>query len=182
MEEESVTSEQTAGLVIAVNRSVRPVYPPLIKRIMVPELESTGPDRFDVSVDLTVLTCAARPGYKLVVAQDVAHYLIQQRMLPACLGIHDGIAIQNKGIEVFRAIKNILQLDEIHLWRSIGADGTGSVEPGMVFGLPSGYLPTVLERDNAVVIEWRKFSECKWFKYLDIVYFKALLPNDLVIG
>jgi hypothetical protein len=85
------------------------------------------------------------------------------------------MAIQVKGIEAFRALKATLDLKEIHLWRSMASEGP-ALEPGILFGQPNSYLPVLTEKDDLVVIEWRPFSDCRWFKVIDIVFFTALLP------
>lgn len=164
--------------VVVVDRSSHPAYPPFVKRIIVPELEHAGPPQYDIASDLTVLSCEVSPPYKILSAGMAADNMIKSGYITACLGIQDGIAIQTKGIEWFRALKRVFQLHEIHLWRSIAADGA-QLEAEILFGRPETYLPTLIEKDGEVVIEWKKFSDCQWFKWVDIVYFTALLPKKV---
>lgn len=160
---------------ISTDRSVTPVYPEFVGRLIAPELEHTGPTQYNTETDLFVGSIETKPGFKILIASDVGTTLLQGRYLQACLGIHDGLEIQAKGIEVFRALKASLDLKEIHLWRSITSEGA-PVEHGILFGQPNTYLPVLIEKDDAVVIEWRSFSDCRWFKVIDIVFFKTLLP------
>jgi hypothetical protein len=165
----------TPDILIQTDRSITPEYPPFVKRLFAPELEHTGPAEYNTTTDLVVKSLKTKPGFKILVASDVGTTLLQHHYLQACLGIHDGLAIQAKGIETFRALKASLNLQEIHLWRSIASEGA-PVEPGILFGQPNSYLPILTEKDNSVVIEYKPFSDCRWFKMVDIVLFAALLP------
>jgi hypothetical protein len=125
-------------------------------------------------MDLIVRSVDARGD--VVVAGGATVCLKKENLLPSCLGIHDGVAIQTKGIETFRAMSKHLDLGEIYLWRSVVSDSP-YVTRGIFFDFSEGYLPLLKEADGEVVIEWRKFSDCHWWKFVDTVHFTTLLPK-----
>ena len=162
--------------VIVVDRLVHAPYPEHAKCLVAPSLEKTGPSQYDVMTDLTVRAVAPR-GMIHVDAEFVVNTLHRSGHLQSCLGIHDGLAIQSKGIETFRAMLEHLELEEIHLWRSV-VSNIPQPQSGLFFApCPDNYLPVLLERNGAVIIEWRKFDECKWFRWINFVFFTALEPK-----
>jgi len=165
--------------VIVPNRSTFLTYPPFSRRTLFPELEETGPAQFDPATDLTVLSCVVHPPFKMLTAEGIANHLAKEKFLPSCLGLREATAIQKRGLDMFRAILINLQLDEIHLWRSVVADTKSELPREILFGRGEHYLPIIKEVGGAVIIEWKKFSECQWFKFVDTVHFTALLPQNI---
>lgn len=88
--------------VVCVDRSNSPIRPDGWKiKVMYPELEMTGPTKFDVRR----LDQWAHPDGQEkpeVLGSVILKYLEENNLLASCLGVSDLVAIQEKGLQFFR--------------------------------------------------------------------------------
>ena len=123
-------AKTVTGSIIRVDRSIRPAYPEWVDKIMHPELEKTGPKRFDLAkIDLWL-----HDGQKsgTVRGQVIYDYLTSNDMLESCLGLADLLAIQKLGIEVFR---KHFEGKAVFGWKSVVRSRLGSLHvPCLVEG------------------------------------------------
>ena len=91
----------TPASTVRIDRSVRPIYPDWVEKVLHPELEKTGPAEFDVS-KLKLWLHKDQKGGKWLKGQKIYEHLKDNDMLESCLGLADLIAIQAKGITFFR--------------------------------------------------------------------------------
>ena len=87
--------------IVHVDRSIRPSYPEWVKIVMHPELEPTGPSKYDVSKVEQWLHAGQKDG-KWMKGEKVYAYLKETDTLKTCLGLRDLEEIQKKGIAFFR--------------------------------------------------------------------------------
>jgi hypothetical protein len=85
---------------VRVDRTVKPTYPNWMKKVMHPELESTGPAEFDSDKLEQWLHPSQIEG--VVKGQMIYDHLKSENMLSSCLGLRDLEEIQKKGIAHFR--------------------------------------------------------------------------------
>lgn len=86
--------------IVIVDRSISPTYPSWVKHVLYPELENTGPSRFDVrSLDRWL-----HPDQKNgIVNGSVVHsYIRDNRICEEFLGLRDLEEIQKRGVAFFR--------------------------------------------------------------------------------
>ncbi len=109
---------------VSVDRSVKPTYPTwwFLGGLKNPELECVGPAKYDLR-RLKRHTCP-RPEQGMLLGQGVYDYLVRADVLPACLNLQDGFAIQKKGPAVFRSLFKGRSLD---LWGSVWVDNAGKL-------------------------------------------------------
>ena len=127
--------------IIRVDRSIRPAYPDWTGVVMHPELENTGPERFDLAKvrDNLWLHDGQKNGGR-VTGQVIYDHLKSTDTLKTCLGLRDGEEIQKKGIEVFRQYFNG---KAIFLWKSVVRHRDGGLS-----------VPSLCEDGGRVVIGW----------------------------
>jgi hypothetical protein len=125
------------GFDVYVNRSERPIYPLRTRQIMHPELERAGPSRYNLS---SVEQWLHYRQNGLVKGQVIYNFLVSTNALNAHLNLQDGLAIQKKGIAVFRKFFNG---KAVFLWKSVVKRYRG-------LG-----VPFLVEKGGEVVILWR---------------------------
>lgn len=124
---------------IRVSRSIRPVYPDWVDKVMHPELENTGPSEYDLGkVELWLHNKQKKGG--VVKGKSIYQYLKKNDMLKTCLGLADGEEIQKKSIVVFQ---KLFGNKSVFLWKSVVCARDGRVVP---------YLG---EHGSRVVVFWR---------------------------
>jgi hypothetical protein len=132
---------------IHVDRSVhRPAYPDWVKRVMHPELESTGPADYDLAQQVRMWRHQDQQNNRSMNGQALYNDLKSNGLLESCLGLADGYAIQQKGIR---------------LWRRVFAGGGNRFVPGRALLLRSVvaknanlYAPYLQDDDDAVTLNW----------------------------
>lgn len=132
---------------IRVDRSVRPTYPDWTSMVMHPELESTGPAKYDLAATTLWLHDRQQGGY--TTGQVIYDYLKEHGMLASCLSLQDAVEIQKKGPAVFR---KVFGNKVIYFWKSVvqGRGGRGLLVPCLrVFG------GRVILRWNWLARDWR---------------------------
>jgi hypothetical protein len=125
--------------IIRVDRSVRPAYPDWSKVVMNPELENTGPAEYDLA-KIEQWLHDGQKGERYMRGQAIYDHLKSNNLLDSCLGLTDGIAIQQKGIEVFR---RFFSGKAVFLWRSVVRNDLGSLS-----------VPCLYEDDGEVKLRW----------------------------
>jgi hypothetical protein len=115
--------EPAIDTLIHVDREAPLRYPDWKKDVLHPELEHTGPADYDLAdiVPNLWLHDGQKDG-KTVRGQIIYDHLVANNMLESCLGLADGLAIQQKGIKAYR---QLFGSNVVFLWRSAvrGRDG-----------------------------------------------------------
>ncbi len=142
--------------IIRVDRSVRPVYPDWMKKVMHPELEGAGPSEYDLATVEQWLHDDQKKG--VVVGNRIYDHLKKTDTLKTCLGLRDGEEIKKKGIEVFR---KFFGGKAVFLW--------ASVVRGRVGGLR---VPCLVGRGGEVVVDW-DWLAYDWFAYYPAARFAS---------
>lgn len=130
--------------VIQVNRSAKLTYPRWVKELSRPDLEMSGPDKYNLANLFPFLHPGQGEGRK-VPGYRIYEYLNIPERLEECLSIQDGLAIKAKGIRVFR---QFFKGKRIYLWRSVARNDNGDL-----------FVPYLLERGDQVLPGWRRLDE-----------------------
>jgi len=125
--------------IIRVDRSVRPVYPDWMKKVMHPELEGAGPSEYDLATVEQWLHDDQKKG--VVVGNRIYDHLKKTDTLKTCLGLRDGEEIKKKGIEVFR---KFFGGKAVFLWASVVRRRGGFLD-----------VPCLIGDGGGVVVYWR---------------------------
>lgn len=135
---QSKPDEPQLDFSIHINRSVKPLYPDWMKKVIHPELELTGPAEYNLqNLDLWLHddqktgTIEGNKIYKKLKGEDV---------LADCLNLADLLAIQAKGIDVFR---KLFAGKAIFAWKSVVQDRCGSLA-----------VPYLVGSVGKVVVDW----------------------------
>ena len=131
--------EPALDFLVRVDRSVKPSYPNWFKKLEHPELECSGPTEYDLQ------TCVHQWLHKdqkrgLVLGKTIYKYLQKGDALATCLNLQDGLAIQAKGIAVFR---KLFGGKAVFLWGSVVRDRDGNLD-----------VPYLYEDGGKVVVSW----------------------------
>ncbi|PIR40163.1 MAG: hypothetical protein COV33_01205 [Candidatus Zambryskibacteria bacterium CG10_big_fil_rev_8_21_14_0_10_34_34] len=131
------SSEQK--MIIRPNRTTSPVYPDWKEELLHPELELTGPARYNISQVEQWLHDGQKRD-KWVKGQVIYEYLKDNQMLNSCLSLADLLAIQAKGINFFRQHH---KGKAIFGWKSVVRRRDGHL-----------YVPCLCEDGGEVVLDW----------------------------
>lgn len=131
--------EPVLDTIIRVNRSVKSAYPDWMKKVMHPDLETTGPAEYDLAT-VQLWLHEGQQGGNWAKGQRIYDHLKSNNMLEGCLGLADGLAIQQKGIEVFR---KFFAGKAVFLWKSVVRDRGGDL-----------HVPFLLGHGGGVVVDW----------------------------
>lgn len=124
--------------IIRVDRSVRPVYPDWMKKVMHPELEGVGPSEYDLATVVQWLHDDQKTG--VATGNRIYDHLKKTDALKTCLGLRDGEEIKKKGIEVFR---KFFRGKAVFLWASVVQDRDGDLG-----------VPCLVGHGGDVVVYW----------------------------
>ncbi|HUO56106.1 MAG TPA: hypothetical protein VMU27_01580 [Candidatus Paceibacterota bacterium] len=127
--------------------SVRPVYPAWMKRKVTPELEAKGPAEYDLSIVELWLHDSQKNRDFPKGWQIYDHLLKSNGMLESCLGLRDGLAIGQKGIEVFH---KFFGDNTVFLWASVLQHLNGRL-----------VVPCLIDYCREVLVGFR-FLDCPW--------------------
>lgn len=107
--------EPMLDFIVRVDRSVKPNYSDWFKKLENPELECSGPAEYDLSKEVDQWF---HDGQKrgAVVGDIVYRHLQEGDALATCLNLQDGLAIQEKGVAVFR---KLFAGKAVFLWGSV---------------------------------------------------------------
>jgi len=128
---------------VRVDRSVKPNYPGWIGTVMHPELELAGPAEYNLQ-DGVEQWLHDNQKHGFGVGYTIYTHLLRGNVLAICLNLQDGLAIQQKGIVVFR---KLFADKAVFLW--------GSVVRYRLGGL---YIPYLHEKNNRVRMNWRSMA------------------------
>jgi len=110
-----IVPEPVLDFIVRVDRSVKPSYPNWMKKLMHPELELAGPAEYNLQDGVEQwLHDDQKRGY--VVGNTIYKHLQKGDGLANCLNLQDGLAIQQKGIAVFR---KLFAGKAVFLWGSV---------------------------------------------------------------
>ena len=136
---------------IRINRSIRPVYPEWTGRVVSPELESAGPAEYDLATVQQWLHDEQKNG-GCMRAEVLYDHLRSNGLLDSCLGLADGIAIQEKGAAVFR---QFFKRNFVYLWRSVIYDDR-------LFNNNRFNVPYLYAQGGKVWMGWAPFNAGDW--------------------
>jgi len=122
--------EPVLDFLVRVDRSVKPSYPNWFSTLENPELECSGPTEYNLQDGVEQWLAN---GQESVVRGDrVYGQLKKEKALASCLNLQDGLAIQQKGIAVFR---KLFAGKAVFLWGSVvNREGTYSLHVPYLYG------------------------------------------------
>lgn len=135
-------SKDILETIVRIDRAVHPIYPNWVKKVMRPELESAGPTEYDLGTIQLWFHNKQMNGDRAT-GQEIYGFLKGANLLEGCLGLADGLAIQQMGVAVFR---KFFVGKVAFLWRSVVQGRFGR-----------RYVPYLIERDDKVVVDWDWF-------------------------
>jgi hypothetical protein len=131
-------SEPVLDFMVHVDRSVKPIYPEWFKKLEQPELELAGPAEYDLNTVSQWLHDDQKTG--VVSGNTIYDQLKKDNALASCLNLQDGLAIQQKGVAVFR---KLYAGKAVFLWGSVVKNDIGRFE-----------VPSLSESGDGVVVRW----------------------------
>lgn len=130
--------EPVLDFLVRVDRSVKPSYPDWMKKLQHPELECSGPAEYDLTTVGMWLHDDQKNG--AVVGNTILKHLKKDNALASCFNLQDGLAIQQKGIAVFR---KLFAGKAVYLWGSVMQGQRGDLD-----------VPCLYEDGDEVVVGW----------------------------
>ena len=137
--------EPVLDFLVRVDRSVKPTHPDWFKRLEHPELECSGPAEYDLQTGVHEWLHDDQKGGS-VVGNTIHKHLQKGDALPTCLNLQDGLAIQAKGIAVFR---KLFADKAVFLWGSVVQYRDGRL-----------LVPFLYEDGDRVVVLWFWLDYC----------------------
>jgi hypothetical protein len=115
--------EPVLDFIVRVDRSVKPTYPDWMGKVMHPELELAGPAEYNLQTGVEEwLHDNQKRGS--VEGNTIYKDLQKGDNLATCLNLQDGLAIQAKGIAVFR---KLFAGKAVFLWGSVVRNRNGDL-------------------------------------------------------
>jgi len=132
--------KETAPLntIIRVDRSIS-VFPSWVKKVLHPKLQTVGPAEYDLAKVGLYLHDGQKNG-KWMKGTELYDHLKETASLKDCLGLHDALQIQKKGIKVFR---KLFRGKSVFCWKSVVCDQGDSIA-----------VPYVIDDGSKVVVDW----------------------------
>lgn len=131
--------EPVLDFLVRVDRSVKPSYPDWMKKVMNPELELAGPAEYNLQTGVEQwLHDVQKRGSG--VGNTIYKHLQKGDALATCLNLQDALAIQAKGIAVFR---RLFADKAVFLWGSVVQSRSGNLN-----------VPYLVEIGGKVVVNW----------------------------
>lgn len=134
-----VMVDEVPDTIICVDRSIRLFYPDWMKAVMHLELETVGPVEYDLAKVELYLHNKQKDGKRMQGTQLYDH-LKDTGSLKSCLGLHDALEIQKKGLVVFRKLFGV---KAVYCWKSVVRDCEGNLR-----------VPCVCGGSDKVVLLW----------------------------
>ena len=116
-------SEFPLDFVIHVDRKVKPTYPDWAKKLKHPEWECSGPIEYNLKNEVEQWFFEMQK-YQSVHGSRIYTHLKDSSTLVWCLNLQDGLAIQKKGLAMFR---KLFEWKELFLWGSIVENHDGKL-------------------------------------------------------
>jgi hypothetical protein len=132
-------TETAIDTIIHIDRAAAVPYPDWVKEVRHPAIERNAPAEYDLSTVQLWRHDGQKDG-KSMRGQGIYDYLKREGQLESCLGLADGIAIQQKGVAAFR---KVFGNNYVFLWRSVVRGRYGGL-----------YVPYVCVDGGAVVVSW----------------------------
>ena len=130
--------EPQLDFLVCVDRAVKPNYPDWMEKLIHLELELAGPAEYDLNTVSQWLHDDQKNGS--VQGNTIYKHLQKGDALATCLNLQDGLAIQQKGIAVFR---KLFGGKAVFLWGSVVQSRSGDLD-----------VPCLYEDDGEVVVDW----------------------------
>ena len=124
---------------IHVDRYDRLVYPIWAREVMHPDLEAVGPTKYDFA-KVKLWLHEGQKGGKRTTGNVIYEHLKETDSLKNCLGLHDALEIQKKGLEIFR---KLFGGKAVFCWKSVVRHDAGLL-----------FVPCVYEHGAGVVVGW----------------------------
>ncbi|MFH1171486.1 MAG: hypothetical protein V1778_03040 [bacterium] len=140
-----VKAEAPPDTIIRVDRSIRPVYPSWVNKVMHPELEGTGPTVYDLA---TAVSLWLHDDQKVGITTGkmiYGHLLEEHGMLGSCLSLRDAEEIRKKSAAVYR---EIFGNNTVYFWKSVVESRCGRFRSGLG-------VPCLCVSGGVVVLVWR---------------------------
>ncbi len=157
---EAAPQEEKIDSVLHLDRTVAPAHPEWMKTPLHPELELTGPAEYDLksSMDMSFLP---GQGDGKFTGLDAYEHLKTNNLLDGCLGLADGLAIQERGVKAFSKFFEAKDSAVVALWKSVFTDEDG--KPSVPLAIPVLSKVAIVKGDLSI----------PWTKNRPLVRFKA---------
>ena len=116
--------EPVLDFLVRMDRSVKPSYPDWFKKLEHPELECSGPTEYDLQTAVQQWLHDEQK-HRSVQGNTIYKHLTDTNALASCLNLQDGLAIQQKGIAVFR---KLFGGKAVFLWGSVVQNRISSLD------------------------------------------------------
>jgi hypothetical protein len=152
-EKSEVGETKNLSFSIRVNRSIYPEYPPQARRVVHPELERSGPAKYDLS-EVGVVRFLPKNGNPIR-GMDIYLHLKKENRLSSCFNLQDGLTLQKKP-NLFRSL---FKGKRLVLWGSV-------IEVGRQF-----FVKVIHENDlGKVEGDWYSLLEVFNGEYITLVF------------
>jgi len=155
-----VVVEEKIDSVLRIDRTVPPVRPEWMKAPLHPELELKGPAEYDMKTGLAMSFLPGQGDNKFT-GLDAYEHLKTNNLLDGCLGIADGLAIQERGVKAFTKFFENKDSAVVALWTAVFTDEDGKL-----------CVPVAMPVLSKVVISKGDLS-ILWTKYRPLVRFAS---------
>jgi len=142
-EVEKPAEPQPINTIIRVDRTVKPVYPDWLKKVMHPELEAQGPAEYDLA-NVEQWLHDGQKGGKWIEGNKIYAHLKDNDLLKTCLTLRDGEEIKKNGVEAFR---KFFKGKALFLWGSVVRHDGGSL-----------FVPCLDDGGDRVVVSWGRLG------------------------
>lgn len=140
-EASSPKEETPLDTIIRVDRSAALVLPAWAGELVYPELQAVGPAEYDLAKQVELYLFGKQNSGGFETGHAVHDHLKETDSLKNCLGLHDALEIQKKGIKVFR---KLFGDRAVFCWKSVVRDHDGRLG-----------VPYVCDDGSKVVVFWR---------------------------
>jgi hypothetical protein len=123
---EAAPVEEKIDSVIHVDRAVAPAHPEWMKTPVQPELEATGPAEYDLKTSMDITFLPGQGDGKFT-GLDAYEHLKSNNLLEGCLGLGDGLAIQERGVKAFSKFFEAKESAVVALWKAVFTDEDGKL-------------------------------------------------------
>jgi len=132
------------------------------KKVIFPELDNSGPDKYNVG-ELRQFLHPGQATLLTVKAQNIFDYLVGREMIRWCISVRDLIALKEKGLPFFRAYFGNIA---VFAWRSARVRKTDT-----------SCVPFIFEKDDVLVLRWCSFEQECNDRYVTLLLPKSEVPE-----
>lgn len=152
-------SEPVLDFIVRVDRSVKPSYPDWFRNLDHLDLECSGPIEYNLQDKVEQLLHDDQKNGCSVQGNTIYKYLTDTNALASCLNLQDGLAIQQKGVAVFR---KLFGGKAVFLWGSVVWSRHGDL-----------LVPFLFEFGDLVMMGW-DWLDYDWSSHSPALRFRAL--------